>query len=420
MATRLLSNLAPYRRALESPAVRRLMVGYGASALGNGAGSVAVAWLATELAPLNQRPYAVGFSLAAYLLPGALFGLVAGRWVHRFDPRILVALDGGLRLLGLSAIGSLQLLGRLDLAGYIALLAVASLFLTFGSGGVISLIGSRVNAESRFAANSLVQAVGQVSLTVIGPGIGGVLVALLGAPIVIFLAAASYAVLLLAVSVVPGAAGVRPGAGEAPPATRGLGLRGLLARPTVAWLLGLTFVFYGFYGPVETAIPILVRHDLRSGPGLLGAIWAAFGVGALIGGLAAGTRTITNLRRFAVAVVAGWGLALLLLAATDQLVVILIAIAAGGIIYAPYPAASTTLLQKEFSGPELTSSAVAWSGVANGVVPIGMLIGGPAVSLWGARGTMAASAIATIALAILVTALIPAGRGRRRSKVISV
>ncbi len=417
MATRLLSNLAPYRGALESPAVRRLMVGYGASALGNGAGSVAVAWLATELAPLSQRPYAVGFSLAAYLLPGALFGLAAGRWVHRFDPRLLVGLDGALRLAGLSAIGTLQLLGRLDLAGYIALLAVASLFLTFGSGGVISLIGAHVNAEGRFAANSLVQAVGQVSLTVIGPGIGGILVALLGAPIVILLAATSYAVLLLAVSVVPGAAGA--GAGEAPPEARGLGLRGLMARPTVAWLLGLTFVFYGFYGPVETAIPILVRHDLRAGPGLLGAIWAAFGVGALIGGLAAGTRTITNLRGFAVAVVAGWGLALLLLAATDQLVVILIAIAAGGIIYAPYPAASTTLLQKEFSGPDLTSSAVAWSGVANGVVPIGMLIGGPAVSLWGARGTMAASAVATIALAILVTALIPEGRGRRRRKAIS-
>lgn len=385
------------------------MVGYGASALGNGAGSVAVAWLATELAPLSQRPYAVGFSLAAYLLPGAVVGLTAGRWAHRFDPRLLVALDGGLRLAGLSAIGILQLLGRLDLAGYVALLAVSSLFLTFGSGGVISLVGAHVDAESRFAANSFVQALGQVSLTVIGPGIGGVLVALLGAPVVVILDAATYAVLLVAVAMVPSAAGAN--SQEQRSAARGLGLRGLIARPTVAWLLALTFVFYGFYGPVETAIPILIRHDLRAGPGLLGGFWAAFGVGALIGGLAAGTRTITNLRRFAVAIVAGWGLALLLVAATDQLVVILVAIAVGGIIYAPYPAASTTLLQKEFSGPDLTSGAVAWSGVANGVVPIGMLIGGPAVSVWGARSTMAASAIATIALAILVTALIPEGRG---------
>jgi hypothetical protein len=196
-----------------------------------------------------------------------------------------------------------------------------------------------------------------VSLTVIGPGIGGVLVALLGAPIVITIDGSTYAVLLLAVAFVPSAAGA--GSREQRSSTRGLGLLGLIARPTVAWLLALTFVFYGFYGPVETAFPILVRHDLRGGPGLLGGIWAAFGVGALIGGLAAGTRSIPNLRRFAVAVVAGWGLALLLVSATDQLAVILPAIAVGGIIYAPYPAASTTLLQKEFSGPDLTSGAVA-------------------------------------------------------------
>jgi hypothetical protein len=46
-----------------------------------------------------------------------------------------------------------------------------------------------------------------------------------------------------------------------------------------------------------------------------------------------------------------------------------------------------------------------------------MLIGGPAVSSSGARSTMGASAIATIALAILVTMLIPERRGlpwRRR------
>jgi hypothetical protein len=391
------------------------MVGYGTSSLGNGAGSVAVAWLATELAPPRERPYAVGFSLAAYLLPGALVGLAAGRWAHRFDPRLLVGLDGGVRLAGLATIGSLQLAGRLNLAGYVALLAFSSLLLSFGSGGVITLLGSHVDAASRFAANSFVQALNQVSLTVIGPGIGGLLVALLGAPIVIVIDASSYAVLLLAVTFVPSAA--RAGSQEPGAAARGLGLRGLLARPPVAWLLALTFVFYGFYGPVETAIPILVRHDLRAGPGLLGGFWAAFGVGALIGGLAAGTRTIKNLRRFAVAVVAGWGLALLVVSATDQLIVILVAIAVGGIIYAPYPAASTTLLQKEFSGPDLTSGAVAWSSVANGVVPIGMLIGGPAVSVWGARGTMGASAIATIALAILVTTLIPEARGmpwRRR------
>jgi MFS family permease len=406
--------LGPYRRALGSADFRRLIAGYGISTLGNGAGSVAVAWLATELAPPGQRPYAVGFSLAAYLLPGALAGLFAGRWAHRLDPRLLIALDAGLRLAGLAAIAGLRVAGRLDLADYVSLLAVSSLLLTFGNGGIVALMGGHVDRDSQFAANSLVQALNQLSLTVIGPAVGGVLVGVLGAPVVLLVDAASFAVLL--VSVAGMALPLKESSGPEPPNSGRLGLHGLIARPTIAWLLSLTVVFYGLYGPVETAFPILVQRDLRGGAALLGGIWAAFGIGALIGGLVAGSRTIRDLRRFAVAVVAGWGAALLLVAATDNLIVVLLGIALGGVIYAPYPAAATTLLQKELPGRELTSGAVIWSGVANGIVPVGMLIGGPLVGSLGPRGTMAASAAGTIGLALVVTAVAAGPPALRRRK----
>ena len=176
-------------------------------------------------------------------------------------------------------------------------------------------------------------------------------------------------------------------------------------------------VFYGLYGPVETVLPILVQRDLHGGPGLLGLIWASFGAGALVGGLVAGSRTITNLRRFALIVVAAWGVALLVVAATDLAVVVLLGIAMGGLVYAPYPAASTTLLQQELSDGELTSGAVAWHGVSSGVVPLGSALGGPMIALLGPRSTLMVSAVATVILAVVFTAFIRERNEPRGSQI---
>jgi predicted MFS family arabinose efflux permease len=397
--------MTPYRQALSSPPFRRLLAGYGVSALGDGAGYVAVAWLAASIVPTGQRPYVVGFALAAYVLPGAIVGLGAGRRTHRMSPRALIAIDAGTRMLALGAVAGLAWAGRLGLAPYILLLAASSLFRTLGLGGLVGLIPTYVPTEHRFAANSAVEAMNTLSLTVIGPGLGGLGVAAFGAPAVLAIDAATFAVLLAAVATVPGRVVSEVEGSEPAGATRH-GLRILLSRPSLAWLLALTVVFYGLYGPVETVLPILVQRDLHGGPGLLGLIWASFGAGALIGGLVAGTRKITNLRRFALIVVALWGVALLVVAATDQPVVVLLGIAFGGLVYAPYPAASTTLLQQELSDGELTAGAVAWHGVSSGVVPLGTALGGPMIALLGPRSTLTVSAVATVLLAVVFTAFI--------------
>ena len=85
----------------------------------------------------------------------------------------------------------------------------------------------------------------------------------------------------------------------------------ILASPTLSGLLVLTFVFYLLYGPVEVALPVHVATDLHGSAALLGALWTAFAVGAVLGTLAG-----PRLRRLPVwpaltAIVAGWGLALL-------------------------------------------------------------------------------------------------------------
>ena len=402
-------TLMPYRQALHSRPFRRLLFGYAVSALGDGAGYVAVAWLATEIATPQQRPYVVGFALAAYVLPGAIVGLSAGGRTRRLQPRGLIASDAGMRMLALGVVSGLALAGRLGLIPFIVLLAASSLFSTFGFGGLVSLVPTYVQSEDRFAANSAMAAISTLSLTVIGPGLGGVAVAAFGAPAVLGIDASTFAVLLAVVATVPGrVVGDLTGQEREPVARHGL--RILLSRPALAWLLALTLVFFGLYGPVETALPILVQRDLHEGPSLLGFIWAAFGAGALVGGLAAGTRTITNIRRFALAVVAAWGIALVIVAATDRLVVVFLGIALGGLVYAPYPAAASTFLQQELAGGELTAGAIVWNALAGGITPVGTALGGPLIALIGPRSTLVTSAVATVLLAILFTVFIR-GRG---------
>ena len=103
----------PYRDALAVPPFRRLYVGEALSGLGDGCSVVAVAWLALQIAAPTERPYAVGFALAAYGLPGAVVGLAVASRLGRLDARRLLLADALLRML---LLGCIPLLYRARLA----------------------------------------------------------------------------------------------------------------------------------------------------------------------------------------------------------------------------------------------------------------------------------------------------------------
>jgi predicted MFS family arabinose efflux permease len=121
-----------------------------------------------------------------------------------------------------------------------------------------------------------------------------------------------------------------------------------------------------------------------------------------MGALAAGGRRIGNMRTFAVAVVAGWGLALLIAASTHQPAVVLAGMALGGLAYAPYPAAANTLLQENLAHEELVAAATAWTTFTLLAAPVGSLADGPIVAAIGAQTTLVASAVSTVVLAAVV------------------
>jgi MFS family permease len=94
----------------------------------------------------------------------------------------------------------------------------------------------------------------------------------------------------------------------------------------------------------------------------------------------------------------------------------LAAFAAGGLLYAPYPALSVTLFQRE-SPPELLSQVLAARGALTVLAtPLGTALGGPLTTWVGAQHTLLASAAATVAAGLAATALLTMARARGMSR----
>jgi hypothetical protein len=400
---------SPYYPALSHPVLRRVLPGAAASALGDGMSAVAIAWLALRLAPAGSRGLWVGAAVAAYSLPGAAGAVVLRRWLHHRQGAWLAFVNAVLRAVALGLIGCLAIAGLLDPPGYVALLGVSSLLSAWGVAGKYTVIADLLPAEHRVAGNTVFGLADQVSL-MIGPALAGVVTAVAGPAVVLALDAASWAVLAVSYArIAPLAAAPVNDPG---PAVGGWAV--IRASRVLPGLLALSFVFYLLYGPVEVALPVHVASDLHGSAALLGTFWAVFGVGALIGELSA-----PFLRRWRVwptmtGIVFGWGLALVPLGLRPPLWAALAAFFVGAVIWGPWMSLSMAVLQEASPPAALAQVIAARSSLLILASPLGTALGGPIVAALGARGTLLASALTTIALALLTAAVLAARRPRRQ------
>ena len=436
----------PYGPAIAHPVVRRLLPGYALSALGDGMSAVAIAWLALRLAPPASQGLWVGAAVAAYTVPGALGAAVLGRWLRDRGGVRLAGADAVLRAAALGTIPLLSAAHALGLVSYVCLLGVSSLLHAWGAAGQYTLVAEVLPARHRLAGNALLAGMSELSF-VIGPALAGVLTAVVGPAVVIGADALTWAVLAVSYARVapmlarapaetPGPAeplepaehprpaehlepaepsgpaeppGPVPGLAPAP--AGGSGWRLITASRTLLGLTGLSFLFFLLYGPVEVALPVHVSA-LHGSAALLGWFWAAYGVGAVTGSLAAPYLRNWPLWPTMIGIVAGWGLALLPLGLGAPLGISLAAFAVGGVIYAPYNSIAMAVFQDSVPPGLLARLLAARAGLMIFAAPLGTALGGPLVAALGARGTLLASALATVALAVLAAA----GRARQRRK----
>ena len=128
-------------------------------------------------------------------------------------------------------------------------------------------------------------------------------------------------------------------------ASRG-GLALLRFHPELLGLLMLTWLFNLLYGPVEVALPLHVTDDLDAPGTLLGLYWMLFGIGAVLGSLAAGTLRQLPLWPVTIVIVVGWGLSLVPFGLGAPTALTVACFMLGGAIYGPFVALSVTLAGK--------------------------------------------------------------------------
>ncbi len=258
-------------------------------------GSIAVSLMGTQvsllalpltaLVALEATPSQVALLVAAGTAPFLVLGLPAGAWVDRWSRRGLMVTTDVARGVLLASVPLGWLTGYLSLAQlYLVSFGVGSLSVLFDVAS-LSVLPELVPRRQIAAANGRLEAARAVAQTS-GPGLGGVLVQVLTAPLAVALDAASYLVsALLLRGLPPVPAPVRPTQRE--PLVRQVtaGLRFCLRHDYIR-PLALGAAWMNLW--VEAFLAVLVTYavrDLGLSAATIGVVLAGSNVGYLLGSL---------------------------------------------------------------------------------------------------------------------------------------
>jgi MFS family permease len=272
--------------------------------------NVALAWLVIEL---SGSPLAIGALAFWRFVPFMLFGLVAGVLADRFDSRKLVMATQAAAMVVSIALAIVTLTGTATLAIVYVLAALGGVALAFDAPGRQSLTFQMVGPRELPNAVALNSGLFNGS-RVIGPAIAGLVIAAVGTGLCFVLNAVSFLAVLTALLI------VREDelrAVEKDPSARVVdGLRRAFGHawndPQLRLILTVVFVVSTVGFNFHVLVPLLAADTLDVGPEGFGFLSAAFGLGALVGALAAATVRGASWRLFSIGTASFGALALLL------------------------------------------------------------------------------------------------------------
>ncbi len=284
--------------------------------------SLALAWLVLELTGSGT---ALGVVMATRFVPTLFLAPIGGVIADRFDKRHLIILTqsvGGVLALAL---------GILTLAGVVELWMVYAISAAFGAVTALDNPSRQTFVMEMVGAEHLSNAVTLNSVVVngarvVGPAVGGVIIATLGVGECFVINAASYVPVVLAMLLIRiSELHPTPRAKRAPRQLRA-GFRYVAGEPTLRTTLVMLAIIGTLTFEFTTTLPMLAEFTFGAGPTGLAVMTSLMGVGAVIGGLAVAATGPPTPQRL-VAVAAGCGLAVALLSAMPSI----------GLVYAVMP-----------------------------------------------------------------------------------
>jgi MFS family permease len=363
---------------------RRLWVGETISQFGSQVSMLAIPYIATVL--LKATAFEVALLGAIEFLPFLLFTLPAGAWVDRMRRRPIMISGDLVRLVALGTIPFAWGLGELTIWQLYVVAFVTGIATVFFDVAYQSYLPALVSRDSLVEGNAKLQA-SEAAAQVVGPGLGGALIGVVGAPFAIIADAISYLASAVYVSLIrrpePHPEADRLAAGLArEPLRRQIaeGLRFVLHNSYLRAIAAATSSSNLFSNMVYAIIPIYLYRELGLNAATVGVIFGVGSLGALGGAMVANQIAARiGLGRTIIGSIALGGPAMLLVpfAPHDSPVVWLVAAVLvgsfGSVVYnvnqvSFRQAISPTAIQGRMNA---TMRFIVW-----GTIPLGSIVGG--------------------------------------------
>jgi len=305
--------------------------------------NIAAAWLVLEL---TGSPIAVGVLMLCQFLPATALGLVGGVIVDRLDVRRVVIVTQAASMVLAATLAGLTLGGVVEVWHVYLLTGLRGVSLVFDHPARQQLTFQMVGRDELPNAVALNSGLFN-GARVIGPALGGAVIAGAGPGAAFLINAVSFLAVLASLRLIRPAE-LRPlDRGDDPP-TLVDGSREAFAFlrrvPLAGVVLGTVLLVTTLSFNFNVLLPVLAKRTLEEGPEAFGVVTACFGAGALVGALLAAAISRAS-PKLLLAGVAGFGVAQLALAPQTTLAAAAPFLFASGLAFTIWTSNANSTLQ---------------------------------------------------------------------------
>jgi MFS family permease len=397
------------RRAFASLRMHRnyrlYFLGQAVSQSGTWIDKIAQAWLVLAL---THSAFAVGLLAACQFVPFSVLGLMAGVIVDRLDTWRTVVVTQAVRMVIAATLAGVVLAGVVEVWMVYTLAVLTGIVLVLDAPSRQQLTFKMVGRDELPNAVALNSSLFNAA-RIVGPGIGGLLIAAFGVGPAFAINAASFVAVLGGLLLMDTSKLVAFAPREHLPTLFGSLREGVsYAResPHVRLVLTMLVAISTIAMNFNVLLPVLAAKTLDAGPGVLGLIGACFGAGALVGGLLSAALSRASWKAI-VAGAAGLGVAELVLAPQRSLGPAMVLLFTAGVCFTLYTANSNALLQLR-APDHLRGRVIGFYYFAfNGLAPLGGILTGWLAATGGTELAFAVAGAVTALVALTAVRQLP-------------
>lgn len=387
--------------ALRHRNYRLLWSGTLVSSSGDWMDQIAFNWLVYAL---TGSPVYLGLVNLCRMAPILVFTLVGGVVADRVERRKLLMTTQAAAMVMAFLLAVLVATNLIQIWMVMLIAAGRGTMMSFNQPARQSLVSELVPAEDLQNAIALSSATQNLT-RIIGPTIGGLLIASIGVAGAFFVNAASF------VAVLYGLSQMEFGEGKAKRRNKGGmwaelkdGLRYSAGHPSLRVLLPLALLPLVFGMPYMSMLTVFAKDVLQIGGQGLGIMTACAGAGAVIGALRVASDRGGNPTRRMMVALACFGACLIVFAWSPWLPLSLAALIGVGISQQSYMATNNTLIQT-IVDPQYRGRVLSTMFLNRAMVPLGTLVAGIVTSVAGPQVAIGMMAGCLVLMAVLTAYL---------------